>query len=237
MTALRVGTAGWSLSRAQAEDFPGPGTHLERYARRLGAAEINSSFYRPHKPETYRRWADGVPADFRFAVKLPKSITHEKRLAGYDDLLDRFAEEVSGLGPKFGALLIQLPPSLAFSGIAAAFLEDIASRFSARLVCEPRHASWFTPEIDGLFAACGVARVAADPAPVPGAGIPGGDRRTAYFRLHGAPRIYWSDYEGPALDEWRRRARETAAGGAETWVIFDNTAAGFALRNALALTA
>ncbi len=231
MTALRVGTAGWSIRSEQAEEFPGPGSHLERYARRLNAVEINSSFYRPHKRATYERWADSVPADFRFSVKLPKSITHDRRLSGYEELLDRFADEVAGLGKKFGALLIQLPPSLAFSDIAGAFLREIGPRFSASVMCEPRHASWFTPEVDSLLAACRIARVAADPPPVPGADAVGGYRGIAYFRLHGSPRIYYSDYEGPALERWRERSRETDG----AWVIFDNTAAGFALRNALAL--
>ncbi len=235
MTLLRVGTAGWSIRGDQAKEFPGPGSQLERYARRLTAVEINSSFYRPHKRATYERWAASVPHDFRFSVKLPKSITHDRRLAGYDDLLDRFADEVAGLGAQFGVLLIQLPPSLIFSDTAAAFLHEIGLRVSASVVCEPRHASWFTPEVDSLLADCRIARVAADPPPVPGADAVGGDRGTAYFRLHGAPRIYWSNYEGPALERWRDRSREAVERGADVWVMFDNTAAGFALKNALVL--
>ena len=73
---------------------PPHGSNLARYAARFAAVEINSSFYRPHRPETYARWADSVPAGFRFAVKLPKSITHEKRLQEFGAELDRFAAEV-----------------------------------------------------------------------------------------------------------------------------------------------
>ncbi|HWP34406.1 MAG TPA: DUF72 domain-containing protein, partial [Thermodesulfobacteriota bacterium] len=62
MGAVLVGCAGWAIPRAAAGAFPGPGSHLERYARVLPAVEINSSFYRSHRPRTYARWAASVPA-------------------------------------------------------------------------------------------------------------------------------------------------------------------------------
>ncbi len=85
--SLRIGTAGWSVPALYAEEMPRGGSHLERYARRLNAVEINSSFYRPHQRKTYERWAQSTPADFRFSVKVPKAITHEARLADCDPLL------------------------------------------------------------------------------------------------------------------------------------------------------
>ncbi|SRR5581483_207180 len=86
---LRIGVAGWSLPRAVLDEFPREGSHLARYAARLNCAEINSSFYRPHQPATYARWAASVPANFRFAVKLPRAITHDARLRGVGTDLDR----------------------------------------------------------------------------------------------------------------------------------------------------
>src|SRR5690242_13869791 len=114
MPFIDVGCAGWSIRREYAEHFPATGTHLERYARRLPAVEINSSFYRPHRPETYARWAASVPESFRFAVKVPKEITHTRRLRDVADPLDRFLSETRALGDKLGPLLVQLPPSLRF---------------------------------------------------------------------------------------------------------------------------
>src|SRR5690349_10468566 len=96
MATVRIGTAGWSIPKPHAGHFPTAGSHLERYGAVLDAVEINSSFYRPHRPATYERWAASVPEDFRFAVKVPKAITHERRLDGADDLLDRFLSEVAG---------------------------------------------------------------------------------------------------------------------------------------------
>ncbi|MGZ8413013.1 MAG: DUF72 domain-containing protein, partial [Gemmatirosa sp.] len=105
-SSFRIGTAGWSLPKAEQHAFPGEGTHLERYAARFPAVEINSSFYRPHRPATYARWAASVPADFRFAVKVPRTITHERRLRDVDDLLDAFLGEARGLGASLGCLLV-----------------------------------------------------------------------------------------------------------------------------------
>src|SRR5688572_17535989 len=75
-----IGCAGWSLPKKFADAFPAEGSHLVRYAARLPAVEINSSFYRPHRPTTYEKWAASVPTGFRFSVKVPKWITHERRL-------------------------------------------------------------------------------------------------------------------------------------------------------------
>ena len=90
-----VGCAGWSIPRQHASYFPSEGSHLERYARFLPAVEINSSFYRPHKPATYARWAASVPDGFRFLFKLPRAITHERRLRGADAYYVALAAELS----------------------------------------------------------------------------------------------------------------------------------------------
>lgn len=231
---LRIGTAAWALPRDVRDRFPEGPSNLARYAGLLNAAEINTSFYRPHRRSTYARWADAVGDDFRFAVKLPKAISHEARLADCAGLLEAFAEQTGGLGAKRGPMLLQLPPKLAFdAALAARFFHDYRETSDAPLVCEPRHASWFEADADTLLAEHKVARVAADPAPVPQAAHPGGLRGLAYFRLHGSPRTYWSSYEPAALDHWAEAAR--SAGAAESWVIFDNTASGAATQNALAL--
>ncbi|MCD6024587.1 MAG: hypothetical protein K0Q91_1503 [Fibrobacteria bacterium] len=227
---VRVGCAGWSLSSAVRDSFPGPGTHLERYARVFPAVEINSSFYRPHRPETYRRWAASVPPEFRFTAKIPKEITHGLRLRGAEEALERFLSEVTNLDEKLGVLLVQLPPSLACSvREARLFLQGFRKRFGGGLAWEARHATWFTEEADALLREFGVAAVAADPAPMEAAARPGGARDFAYVRLHGSPRMYYSAY--PA--EFLRNVAERVRAFPEAYVIFDNTAEGAAVPNAL----
>jgi uncharacterized protein YecE (DUF72 family) len=232
-TAVRIGTAGWSIPNEHAAPFPLLGSHLERYAAVFNAVEINSSFYRPHRRVTYERWAASVPEGFRFAVKVPKAITHERRLKGVGDLLERFLSEVAGLGPKLGPLLVQLPPSLAYeTGTSDVFLRDLRNQAAGSLVCEPRHRSWFAPDVEELLDELRIARVAADPAPVPGAGEPGGWRGLLYWRLHGSPRKYYSPYSKEALAQMAQRLADERATGSEVWCIFDNTAAFAATRDA-----
>lgn len=234
---VRIGTAGWTVSSQYVGDVPLGGSHLERYARRLNAVEINSSFYRPHQRKTYERWARSTPAGFRFSVKVPKAITHERRLSDCSDLLDHFVEEISSLDKKLGVILLQLPPSLALEKrVAGHFFRALRRRLDVAVACEPRHASWFVPGVGNWLAKLRIARVAADPAPVEGAGEPGGWSGLNYYRWHGSPRIYYSNYDDAALKSLRARLAASRRNNVPTWCIFDNTAAGAALGNALALT-
>ncbi|MDB4899708.1 MAG: hypothetical protein JWN53_1516 [Gemmatimonadetes bacterium] len=231
-----IGTAGWTLPRATRDEFPREGSHLERYATVFRGVEINSSFYRQHRRATYERWAVSVPEDFRFAIKLPRAITHDQRLVAADVLLEVFLDEARGLGSKFGPLLVQLPPSLALdASIAMEFFATLRQLHGGDVVCEPRHESWFGPRGDALFAAYRVSRVGADPACVSAAAEPGGDPRVAYLRLHGSPRMYYSQYSPAFLRRTARRIEGWAAAGVTCWCMFDNTTLGFAMGNALGL--
>jgi uncharacterized protein YecE (DUF72 family) len=240
---MHTGTAGWSIPRELAAAFPGEGTQLQRYAKVLNCAEINSSFYRSHGVGVYQRWASQTPQNFRFAVKLPKAISHEARLRRARQPLEKFLGEASGLGERLAVILVQLPPSFAFDPrVVRSFFRLLAEHSAAATVCEPRHKSWFTPSADRVLASLRVSRAAADPARWPQASVPGGwlgpdgDGRGAvlYHRWHGSPRMYWSRYE---RDWLKARAQELAQWphGADRWCIFDNTAGGGALGNALAL--
>jgi len=234
--SIRLGCAGWSLPRASWPAFPSDGTHLQRYAQRLSAVEINSSFYRPHRPATYRKWAASVPEAFRFCVKLPRQISHEQRLRECDEALERFLGEASELGARLGCLLLQLPPSLAFDpAVAEDFFGVFRQRYDGALVIEPRHASWL--DADGLLEHWRIARVAADPSPIARGDQPGGWAGMRYYRLHGSPRIYHSAYPVAWLERLAEQLLECAQSGVPCWCIFDNTASGAAMENALAVQA
>jgi uncharacterized protein YecE (DUF72 family) len=231
---IRVGVATLSIARQFADRFPAEGTGLERYASRLNATEINSSFYRSHQRKTYERWAATAPPGFRFSVKVPKTITHERRLTDVEEPLDRFLGEATGLGDKLGPLLVQLPPSFKFDAqVAARFFHVVRARHGGFLAVEPRHATWFTDEADALLVEVKAARVLADPALVPEAAAFGGWPGLAYARLHGSPRLYYSPYGRDALVEVARKLR--AARAEQAWCILDNTTSGAALGDALTL--
>jgi uncharacterized protein YecE (DUF72 family) len=232
--AIVIGTAGWNIPRRSGQRFPGEGTHLQRYAGCFRGTEINSSFHRSHARTTYEKWAAATPDGFKFAVKLTREITHDARLMRSSSLLERFLDETSGLGHKRGPILVQLPPSLAFDArVAGRFFDDVRRWYAGPLVCEPRHATWALPGAEKMLTRYRVARVAADPPRIPTFGEPGGWDGMVYFRLHGAPRTYWSPYSTPYLDTLASTLRTAAS--AAVWCVFDNTASGVAIENALEL--
>lgn len=233
---IYIGRTGWSLSRAEQDQFPVGPNHLARYAGRFRAVEISSSFYRPHRDSTYRRWAATVPSDFRFSIKMPRAITHERRLIDVAALLDEFLDQVNELGGRLGCLLVQLPPSLAFDAQAVgAFFEMMRTRFQGTVAVEPRHPSWFATDVDPLLDAMRVARVAADPACAAAAAVPGGWTGFIYRRLHGSPVMYRSAYSEEFLSSLASRLVAESRAGTDAWCVLDNTAEGAATVNALSL--
>lgn len=229
-----IGCAGWSLARQHWPAFPEQGTHLQRYSALLNGVEINSSFYRPHKRQTYVRWAESVADGFRFCVKMPKSVSHERRLRDFEPELDAFLEQCSGLGDRLGCLLLQLPPSLVFDEtVAEAFFIGLRQRYSGAVVMEPRHGSWAAAEL--LLMAYRIAQAVVDPSRISTDTAPCGWPGVRYWRLHGSPRIYHSPYDSAYLETLAGDLQVAAADGADTWCIFDNTASGAALGNALEL--
>ena len=235
---VRIGLAGWSeaVSRHRAvlpviEGLDPAASALTRYASVFDFVEINASFYRQFRPETYTKWAGEVPADFRFAVKMHRLITHFTRLKK-PELLEPFFAAVSGLGEKLSVVLIQFPPSLACDAtVAAAFFDALRARYAGPAVCEPRHDSWREPGAAALLAAhcIGVVRTEipeAAPEVAP-------DAVPAYVRLHGAPRRYYSAYSAEQLSQLagflHRDQRR------DHFIVFDNTASSAGVRNALEL--
>lgn len=232
---IHVGCAGWSIPGAMHDQFPTDGSHLVRYSSVLPAVEINTSFYRPHRPATYERWRESVPDGFRFSAKVPKAITHEARLQGVDEALEKFIAEVCRLENKLGCLLVQLPPSLQFDAqVARGFFDRLRMLTDKPIVCEPRHSTWFTPAAASLLSGMSVGYVDADPrvgnvpAEAEGAGV-------VYLRMHGSPVIYHSAYSEEVIRQLHERLARSAAAGRHAWCIFDNTASGAAVPNALDL--
>jgi uncharacterized protein YecE (DUF72 family) len=198
-------------------------THLAYYAAHFSCVEVNSSFYRPHRGSTYARWRDETPPQFRFSVKMPRSITHEGHLRGRAAEVSRFYGEISHLQPKLAAVLVQLPPSLEYSAATVrSFFKALPRIRGTAVTCEPRHVSWFSKRANEALVRLDVSRVAADPARSAGADAPGGAHRFAYFRWHGAPTMYYSKYSDAQLGALAVRVKSSDA--KEVWCMFDNTA-------------
>jgi len=234
-----IGLAGWSeaVSRHRASFLFSAGlapdaSALATYAAAFDFVEINASFYRQFRPATYEGWAAEVPAGFCFSVKMHRLITHYTQLER-TELLEPFFESVSGLGNKLCAILIQLPPSLAFDpATVSAFCGALRERYEGTAVCEPRHASWTCPDAANLMASHRVGLVRTE-IPDPPCEEDAAPATPLYLRLHGAPRRYYSAYSDGQLERLAellrlnpRRAR---------FVVFDNTASSAGVRNASAL--
>lgn len=228
---LHIGTAGWQLAKGtlRTDDM---GTHLERYGRTFNATEINSTFYRPHRAKTFERWAASVPENFRFAVKMHKGITHEKRLTDIRPA-QVFLDMISALGEKLGPVLVQLPPSLSWSTEAEAFLSAFREVYSGDLAVEARHPSWGARKVGRVLRDLAIAGVAADPPRITEELEPTGRDDLLYFRLHGSPQIYRSAYTHHFLLALANRIVALLATGRRVWVIFDNTGSDAATSNAL----
>ncbi|MBN7808857.1 DUF72 domain-containing protein [Agrobacterium rosae] len=221
-----IATAAWSIPKKVASRFAAEGSGLARYASVFNGVEINSTFYRRHKSSTFVRWAEAVPNNFKFSVKIPKDITHTKAMKDIAEPLDTFLEDIASLGQKRGPLLYQLPPSLVFdAGQLDRTLQVMREADPGQIVIEVRHKSWASAEAKDLLKRYAIDRVLADPAPV----WPADDfaEPPRYVRLHGKPKIYYSSYTGDEIEAFSTLLAPNS------WCVFDNTASGAAIENAL----
>lgn len=166
---------------------------------------------------------------------MPRTITHDSGLQHCELVLASFVKEVSALEDKLGCVLIQLPPSLVLDmEVATHFFRILRTLTDAPVVCEPRHTSWFNAQGDAVLREADVSAVWAHPSPVAGAEL-SPNPKLRYLRLHGAPHVYYSAYDDAFIDGIASTMRLSATEGREAWCIFDNTARGAAIPNALAL--
>jgi nitroreductase len=154
-----------------------------------------------------------VPDGFRFALKMPKEITHVRRFADTIEPLERFLAETAALGEKRAVLLVQLPPSFGFdSMLASAFFASVRERYAGALAFEPRHPTWFSADAEALLRSFQTARVAADPAVVPAAAVPGGWGGFAYYTARLASHLLFRVRRGGAARGREPPSRRDAAG-------------------------
>lgn len=265
MARALVGTSGWIYPHWNRVFYPPKvKRRLAFLAERFPTVEINATFYRLQRPSCFERWRGEVPPDFVFAVKASRYVTHLLKLkGGAEPLGNFFAQGTLVLGRQLGPILWQLPRALGFDRARVrAFLEALprdvreaealARRHDARVpeavvrapdgrdrplrhAFEARHPSWLCDEAYELFIHHGVDLVTADSA----GRFPFSLLRTtsefAYLRLHGARRLYGSDYTAEELDWWARLVRGYVDDGLDVYVYFDNDNKAYAPQNALEL--
>jgi uncharacterized protein YecE (DUF72 family) len=144
-----------------------PETYLAAYAQEFDTVEIDSTFYGTPAPERVRRWAAGVPENFRFSCKLAREITHERRLLEARGLIAEFYDSMRAFGPKLGCVLAQFDAS--FGRAEEPLLREALGAFPSdvRTAFEFRDPAWYEPEIQALLEARGHALALADAPFVP----------------------------------------------------------------------
>ncbi|HEU4728844.1 MAG TPA: DUF72 domain-containing protein [Kofleriaceae bacterium] len=235
MPRAYIGTSGWV--------YPGWREHLYRdtpikrwlevASRTFSALEINGSFYTQIKRETYARWRDTTPPEFRFALKGHRFVTHYKRLRGAQASIERLRDQASALGDKLAAVVWQLPSSLPCDLGRLDELLRALGVWPVRHALEMRHRSWFSEEVSARLRAAGVAVCLSDAPDFPMWREVTTD--LVYVRLHGHTRKYASSYHPASLRRWADDVAGWLAEGRDVHVYFDNDAEGHAVHNALAL--
>jgi uncharacterized protein YecE (DUF72 family) len=198
---IYIGTSGFSYAPWRGSFYPEklPATKmLAYYAERLDAVEINNTFYRMPAPEMLGKWAAETPAGFQFALKSPRRITHERKLADVADSLTRLREAAGTLGDKLGPVLFQLPP---FMKKDVPRLQEFVAQLppGLRAAMEFRHESWFAPEVYDVLRSRDAALCLAESEEL---ATPVEETSTwGYLRLRR------QDYDDAALATWAERVR------------------------------
>ncbi len=217
---LWVGTSGYNYDEWKGGFYPqkiASAQMLPYYAQRLSTVEINYTYYRMPNAKTLQGWNDVTPERFKLTLKAPKRITHEKKLRECADDVKYFAEVASRLGPKLGALLFQLPPSLRQNlPLLDAFLETLPDGTCAAF--EFRHGSWLNEELYARLRARNLALCVADSVTLATPTVITADY--AYFRLRD------EGYSPEDIAGWAQRIRESTVRCREVYVYFKHEEAG-----------
>ncbi len=225
-----IGTSGWNYKHWKGIFYPNdlsPRKWLEYYSSQFSTVELNATFYRLPRIQTFESWRQRTPEGFLWSVKANKFITHTKRLKECDEPLNRFYTSVAGLGDKLGPILFQLPPSLSYD---EQLFVDFCSllRPNHMYTLEIRNKSWIDDRAFETMRKFNIAFCISDTA----GRYPYCEAVTAdfvYIRLHGSKKLYASEYTFDELHAWAQKILDW---GKETFCYFDNDFKGYAIKNA-----
>ncbi len=232
---IHIGTSGWHYAHWQGTFYPAdtqPADFLAYYKQQFRTVEINNSFYHLPEKKTFKAWRDGTPADFIFAVKASRYITHMKKLSDPKPSVRKFFSRVEALGGKCGPILFQLPPRWHAN---AERLDDFLNALPSghRYAFEFRDETWFSSAINEILEKYNAAFCIHDLAGVTSPLTVTAD--FVYLRFHGPDGPYQGSYSAKQLKYWANAIRQWRREGRAVYCYFDNDEQGFAPKNALAL--
>ena len=230
-----IGTSGWHYDHWRYRFYPeklAKAGWLEFYAGHFTTVELNNSFYRLPSENAFATWYKSSPANFIFAVKVSRFITHIKRLRNSEEPLDTFVTRAKGLGEKLGPLLYQLPPNIHRNDeVLASFLSALPR--GMRHVFEFRHQSWLEEKVFEILHKYNIGFCIFDMPAISCPLVATAD--FAYVRFHGSSGLYFSCYSDEELADWAKRLADLAANLKAAYIYFNNDAEAFAVRNARTL--
>ena len=226
----RIGTSGWNYPHWRERFYPAQvpkSKWLEFYTAHFDTVEVNATFYRLPKPNTFKNWYENTPKNFLWSIKASKYITHTKRLKESKEPLEMLYRGADGLKEKLGPILFQLPPSLSYDQER---LEQFCRHLNSSYhhVLEIRHPSWIHKHVFKILSDTNMAFCLSDSA----GRYPYCEEITAdflYMRLHGSKKLYASKYSEEEMKRW---AQKVKAWDMETYIYFDNDYQGYAVQNA-----
>lgn len=236
MARYWIGTSGWSYANWRGPFYPRGSKArdwLAFYAQHLHSVEINTTFYRLPRAAMLAGWHTHTPADFLFAIKAWRAITHFKRLRECDAVLTSFLGAIAPLAEKAGPVLFQLPPRFARD---AARLSDFLALLprGRRFAFEFRDPSWHDDSVYDVLVEYNAAFCPFELAALACPRVVTAD--FVYVRLHGRTARYRGAYPQAALADWAEWLGKNMAAGRDVYVFFDNTdEADHAVRDALRL--
>jgi uncharacterized protein YecE (DUF72 family) len=235
MAAIHIGTSGWHYKHWVGTFYPErtPASKMFAfYCERFDTVELNNTFYCLPKPAGLERWRESSPANFCFAAKGSRFITHMKKLKDPETALAKYFDAIERLHDKLGPILFQLPPGWTFD----------ADRFAAFLTALPSHQRYAfefrNPTWDNLQAYELLAKHRAGYCIFDLAGYQSPMHISAdisYIRLHGPGGKYQGSYSDDALRRWAKQIEDWSKRLNAIYVYFDNDDSGYAAHNALRL--
>jgi uncharacterized protein YecE (DUF72 family) len=231
-----VGTSGWSYPHWQGvfypEDLP-KSRWFEYYIQKFATVEINATFYRFFKDQTYVKWHDNAPKQFKYVLKAPRLISHRKYLKDAADQIKAFWQSANLLKNKLGLILLQLAPGMPYDPerLRQALL---TFKIPGKVAVEFRHKKWFTEETRDLLKEVGAIFCTADSPKTKL--MDWVTSNGAYIRLHGRKQWYSYNYSKQELTEIAELANRMAEQGAKkVYIFFNNDFGGYAPKNAITL--